>query len=78
METNLNQRETLEPHHDVAMQWVHVEVPDFHSKVDPYAFQDWITFLEDYFDWFNVTANHYFFKMKLKGQARVWWQSVKE
>ena len=30
---------------------VRVDVPDFSVKLDPQAFTDWITALEDYFDW---------------------------
>jgi hypothetical protein len=55
-------------------------VLDFHGKLDPYAFQDWLTALEDYFDWFGLSLDRKvrFVKMKFKGQARVWWHSVKE
>jgi hypothetical protein len=63
---------------DKATKWVRIEVPDFHGKLDPYAFQDWLTSLEDYFEWFGLAPARQvrFVKMKLKGQARVWWQSV--
>ena len=65
---------------DEATRRIRVEVPNFHGRLDPYAFQDWITSLEDYFDWFNLAAERKvrFVKMKLKGQARVWWHSVEE
>jgi hypothetical protein len=65
---------------DDATKRVRVEVPDFHGKMDPYAFQDWLTSLDDYFEWFNLTSERkvHFVKMKLKGQARVWWHSVEE
>jgi len=65
---------------DKATKRVRVEVPDFHGKLDPYAFQDWLTSLEDYFEWFSLAPERQvrFAKMKLKGQARVWWQSVEE
>lgn len=65
---------------DEATRRIRVDVPDFHGRLDPYAFQDWITSLEDYFDWFNLAAERKvrFVKMKLKGQARVWWHSVEE
>lgn len=53
---------------------------DFHGKLNPYAFQDWLTALEDYFDWFGLSPYRkvHFVKMKLKGQACVWWHSVEE
>lgn len=80
METFATRPETSESNFDDAARRVRVEVPDFHGKLDPYAFQDWITFLEDYFNWFSLAANRRvrFVKMKLKGHARVWWQSVEE
>jgi hypothetical protein len=57
-----------------------MEVLGFHGKIDPYAFQDRLTSLDDYFEWFNLTFERKvrFVKMKLKGQARVWWYSVEE
>jgi hypothetical protein len=65
---------------DKATKRVRIEVPNFHGKLDPYAFQDWLTSLEDYFEWFGLapTWQVQFVKMKLKGQAWVWWQSVEE
>jgi hypothetical protein len=59
---------------------VRVDVADFHGALDPHAFQDWVTSLEDYFERFNLSSNQQvrFVKMKLKGQARVWWLSVEE
>lgn len=35
---------------DEGAQRIRIEVPNFYGKLDPYAFQDWITSLEDYFD----------------------------
>jgi hypothetical protein len=32
---------------DEATKRVHIEVLDFHGKLDPYAFQGWLTSLED-------------------------------
>lgn len=65
---------------DEATKWVRIEVPDFHGKLDPYAFEDWLTSLEDYFEWFGLALELQvrFVKMKFKGQVRVWWQSVEE
>lgn len=54
-----------------------VDVPDFHGELDPHAFQDWVTLLIDYFGWLNLPPIR-FVKMKLKGQARVWWHNVEE
>ncbi|KAI9198805.1 hypothetical protein LWI28_022416 [Acer negundo] len=57
-----------------------VEVSDFLGRLNPDAFQDWITALEDYFDWFSVPEERKvrFVKLKLKGPARAWWSSVEE
>jgi len=63
---------------DEAIKRVRIEVLDFHGKLDPYAFQDWLTSLE--VEWFRLAPARQvrFMKMKLKGQARVWWQIVEE
>ena len=65
---------------DDAARRVRVDVPDYHRELEPVAFQDWVTSLEDYFDWsqLSLARQVQFTKMKLKGQARVWWNSVKE
>ncbi|KAK0580604.1 hypothetical protein LWI29_004016 [Acer saccharum] len=57
-----------------------VEVADFCGKLNPDAFFDWVTSLEDYFDWFSVPEERKvrFVKLKLKGPARAWWGSVEE
>ncbi|KAL5760092.1 hypothetical protein ACOSQ2_018930 [Xanthoceras sorbifolium] len=57
-----------------------IEVSDFVGKLDPNAFHDWITTLEDYFDWFSVPEDRKvrFVKLKLKGSARVRWSSIEE
>jgi hypothetical protein len=65
---------------DDAAKRVRVDVPDYHGKFEPRVFQDWLTFLEDYFDWSGLSLDRQvrFAKMKLKGQARIWWHSVEE
>jgi hypothetical protein len=72
--------ENVDYRFDEATKRVRVNIPDFHGKLDPYAFHDWFTSLEDYFEWFGLAAERkvQFVKMKLKGQARVWWQSVED
>ncbi|KAK0596482.1 hypothetical protein LWI29_016081 [Acer saccharum] len=57
-----------------------VEVSDFLGRLNPDAFHDWITTLEDYFDWFSVPEDRKvrFVKLKLKGPTRAWWSSVEE
>ena len=57
-----------------------VDVPDFFGKLEPNAFEDWLTTIEDYFDWFDVLEDRKvrYVRMKLKGHARAWWGSVEE
>ncbi|KAA8530465.1 hypothetical protein F0562_005174 [Nyssa sinensis] len=57
-----------------------VDVPDFYGKLEPNAFEDWLTAIEDYFDWFAVSEDRKvrYVRMKLKGHARAWWGSVEE
>lgn len=60
---------------DYILRRINVDVLDFHGKLDPHAFQDWLTTLDDRFEWYGmlVDRNVCFVKMKLKGQARIWW-----
>jgi len=57
-----------------------VDIPDFFGKLEPNAFEDWLTAIEDYFDWFAVSEDRKvrYVRMKLKGHARAWWGSVEE
>jgi len=57
-----------------------VDVPDFLGKLEPNVFEDWLTAIKDYFDWFSVSEDRKvrYVRMKLKGHARAWWGSVEE
>jgi len=57
-----------------------VNVLDFFGKLEPNAFEDWLTAIEDYFDWFAVSEDRKvrYVRMKLKSHARAWWGSVEE
>ncbi|XP_068644824.1 uncharacterized protein [Aristolochia californica] len=57
-----------------------VEVPDFFGKLGPNVFEDCLTAMEDYFEWFSVSEDRKvrYVRMKLKGHARAWWSSVEE
>lgn len=70
--------ETLEHWYDDILHLVRVDVHDSHEKPNPWAFQEWLTSLKDYFYWFSILADCrvHFVKVKLKGQARVLLQSV--
>jgi hypothetical protein len=65
---------------DEAARRVQVDVPDFHGKLEPDVFHDWIMVVEDYFEWSGLSLDRQvrFVKMKLKNQAHVWWHSVEE
>lgn len=60
---------------DDGAQWVCIDILDFHRKLDSLAFQDWLTSLKDYFEWYEMSAycKVRFAKMKIKGKAQVWW-----
>lgn len=55
-----------------------VDVLDFHGKLEPNAFEDWLTAIEDYFDWFIVSEDRKvrYVQMKLKRHAQARWESV--
>ena len=57
-----------------------VDVPNFYGKLEPHAFEDWLTAIEDYLDRFTVSEDRKvrYIRMKLKGHARAWWESVEE
>ena len=57
-----------------------IDVPDFFGKLEPNAFEDRLTAIEDNFDWFDVSEDRKvrYVRMKLKGHARAWWGSVEE
>lgn len=65
---------------DDAARRVRVDVSDYHGKLEPDVFQDWLMSVEDYFKWSGLSLDRqvWFVKMKLKNQARVWWHSVEE
>ncbi|KAG6788911.1 hypothetical protein POTOM_004989 [Populus tomentosa] len=50
-----------------------VDVLDFLGKLEPNAFEDWLTTIEDYFDWLAISEDRKvrYVRMKLKGHARV-------
>ncbi|KAG6783667.1 hypothetical protein POTOM_009330 [Populus tomentosa] len=57
-----------------------VDVPNFYGKLEPHAFEDWLTAIEDCFDRFTVSEDRKvrYIRMKLEGHARAWWESVEE
>ncbi|XP_020597419.1 uncharacterized protein LOC110037178 [Phalaenopsis equestris] len=57
-----------------------IDVPVFDRKLEPNAFEDWLTAIEDYFDWFFISKDRRvrYVRMKLKGHVRAWWATVEE
>ena len=56
------------------------DVLDFFGKLEPNGFEDCLTAIEDYFDYFDVSKDRKvcYVQMKLKGHAWAWWGSVEE
>jgi hypothetical protein len=48
----MRREENAEHRFDEATKRVRVDIPDFYGKLNLYTFQDWLTSLEDYFEWF--------------------------
>ena len=65
------------PHTADITKKVRLEISDFSGDLHPKAFVDWINSL-DYFTWYNMNDAQKiaFTKVKLKGPARIWWQSI--
>ena len=53
---------------------VKIEVPDFEGKVNPTEFADWLSSIEEYFDWYDMDDDWRvrFARMKLVGLAKIW------
>lgn len=70
MDSFMHRVESSKNHLDEATRQIRLEVPYFCGKLDPYAFQDWVTALEDYFDWLGMIDHKvHFVRMKLKAEA---------
>ena len=50
---HINQGAGYQPFDDLTKR-MKINVPDFCGKLEPHAFEDWLTAIEDYFDWFVV------------------------
>lgn len=57
---------------------VKIDVPDFDGRFDATNFIDWVSAIEEYFDWYDMTNERRvrFAKMKLVNLAKVWWNGV--
>ncbi|KAK8951621.1 hypothetical protein KSP39_PZI004098 [Platanthera zijinensis] len=64
-------------HHDITRR-IRLDAPSFDGRLDPKAFSDWLLDMDHYFEWYDMSDERCvrFAKMKLTGQAKVFWISV--
>ncbi|KAK8923695.1 hypothetical protein KSP39_PZI019139 [Platanthera zijinensis] len=57
---------------------IRLDAPSFDGRLDPKAFSDWLLDMDHYFEWYDMSDERCvrFAKMKLVGQAKVFWISV--
>ncbi|KAK8951463.1 hypothetical protein KSP39_PZI004161 [Platanthera zijinensis] len=57
---------------------IRLDAPTFDGRLEPKAFSDWLLDMDHYFDWYDMSDERCvrFAKMKLVGQAKVYWISV--
>ena len=62
---------------DRVLRNVRVDAPTFDGTLDPIKFLDWISEIEDYFEWYGLEDDRRvgLAKMKLLGQARTYWKN---
>ena len=59
---------------DRVLRNVRVDAPSFDGAIDPIKFLDWLSEIEDYFEWYGLEDDRRvgLAKMKLLGQARTY------
>ena len=62
---------------DRVLRNVRVDAPSFEGALDPIKFLDWLSEIEDYFEWYGLEDDRRvgLAKMKLLGQARTYWKN---
>nr|CAD1838142.1 unnamed protein product [Ananas comosus var. bracteatus] len=57
---------------------IKIEAPTFDGRFDPKTFTDWLTDMDQFFDWYDMSDDRRvrFTKMKLVGAAKQYWVSV--
>ena len=62
---------------DRVLRNVRVDAPSFEGTLDPIKFLDWLSEIEDYFEWYGLEDDRRvgLAKMKLLGQARTYWKN---
>ena len=58
----------------------YLETPTFDGHPDPQAFADWVLKMDHLFEWYKLFGDRkvQFAKLKLVGQARLFWQSTEQ
>lgn len=58
-----------------ALKSIKVEAPSFDGQLNPKVFLDWLSDLDHYFEWYELSEARRvrFAKMKLVGKAKHWW-----
>jgi len=59
---------------------IKLEAPTFEGQLDLQIFLDWISDMDHYFDWYDMSDERriQFAKMKLVGQARQYWTNIEK
>ena len=62
---------------DRVLRNVRVDAPSFDGTLDPIKFLDWLSEVEDYFEWYGLDDARRvgLAKMKLLGQAKTYWKN---
>ncbi|XP_038698221.1 uncharacterized protein LOC119995839 [Tripterygium wilfordii] len=65
---------------DQVMRQIKADVPEFDGNQELHEVMDWLAKVENFFDWVGMNQEQKvrFIRMKFKGQACVWWQSLEE
>ncbi|KAK8954863.1 hypothetical protein KSP39_PZI002830 [Platanthera zijinensis] len=66
------------PAEDDLIRRLRIDAPTFDGHLDPKAFSDWLMDMDHFFDWYEMNDERRirFAKMKLVGQAKIFWVSV--
>ena len=62
---------------DQVLRNVRVDAPSFDGTLNPIKFLDWLSEIEDYFEWYGLEDDRRvrLAKIKLLGQARTYWKN---
>ena len=62
---------------DRVLRNVRVDAPSFEGTLDPIKFLDWLSKIEDYFEWYGLEDDRRvgLAKIKLLGQAQTYWKN---